>query len=271
MNGSGPAVRRLCAVVDVEGYSRHLNPVQIGIQQRLDAVLRSGLHAAGVLRRRTEHQDRGDGRLLVLPAGVDEARVVPGLLRGVLNALAADRARAADRAEPALRLRLALNQGVVHLAATGYVGRAIVDVCRLVDSAEVRAELSAVPDADLALIAADDLYRDVLAHGYGGFPHDGFRLVRIRGPKGFQATARLRALSAAALGPDTAAVTAAAAAAAVLPLAALTPLMGAARAAQLAADDDASDWAEPVDDDLDDTDLTDDPIEDNEDSDDLLS
>ncbi|MGH3992582.1 MAG: hypothetical protein ACRDSN_08965, partial [Pseudonocardiaceae bacterium] len=66
-----PAVRRLCLVIDVEGYSAHDNLVQLTMQDRLDAVLRAGLAGAGVARRRTERQDRGDGQLIVLPAGVD--------------------------------------------------------------------------------------------------------------------------------------------------------------------------------------------------------
>ncbi|WP_298798342.1 hypothetical protein [uncultured Pseudonocardia sp.] len=214
MTGYRPAVRRLCLVVDVEGYSVHDNLAQLGVQDRLDAVLSAGLSGAGVSRWRTERQDRGDGQLIILPAGIDEARALPGLLHGLLVALDRDRQ---DHAEPAVRLRMAVGQGVVHHAATGYVGRVVVEVCRLADAPAVRTELRTVPDADLCLVVTDDLYRDVIAHGYGGLPGDSFRVVEVRDPaKQFTATAWMRALNIAALPTlDAAAATAFAA----LPLA----------------------------------------------------
>ncbi len=198
MTAHVPAVRRLCLVVDIEGYSRHPGIVQFELQRRLWDVLRAAAGGAGIVRRRTHRQDRGDGQLIFLPPGVDEARALPGFIRGMLRALEDDRLGRGDA--PALRLRLATGQGVVQPAATGFVGKVVVDVCRLADAGEVRAELVAVPDADLCLVVTDDLYRDVVVQGYGGLPGDGFRTVHVRdAAKGFDAVAWMRALTAAAL------------------------------------------------------------------------
>jgi hypothetical protein len=231
----GPGVRRLVAVIDAEAYSLRSHPEQFGLQHRLDAVVRAGLAAAGVRRRRVEVQDRGDGQLLVLPAGIDEARALPGLLRGLLGALGEDASR--WDSQPRLRMRAALSQGVVHLGATGYVGRAVVEACRMVDSDEVRDELRAVANADLCLVVGDDLYRDVVAQGYGGVPGDGFRRIVVPS-KGTDLQAWVRALSDAALGPDPAAV-GAVTAAGVLPLG--TAAYFVHNAARETADDNSAD------------------------------
>jgi hypothetical protein len=214
------AIRRLCLVVDVEGYSVHPNPVQHTLQSRLSDVLRAVLSSAGVPARRTDRQDRGDGQLLVLPAGVDEARVVPGLVRGLVERLDEDGTAAARQGAPPLRLRGALTQGVVQMAATGYVGRAVVAASRLVDAAEVRDELRRTPQAVLCLAVADDLYQDVVVHGYGGLTAAGFRAVRVQVPaKRFDALAWVRALAAGSLPPDPAAAVVAAASLGLAPVA----------------------------------------------------
>lgn len=258
-----PGVRRVVVAVDVERYSRHLNTVQFGMQDRLRTVLRAALSRARVARRRVEFQESGDGQLLVLPPGVDEAQVVPGFLRGLLTALDTDRQICGET--PNLRIRVALGQGVVHRGAMGYVGRVVVAVSRLVDADVVRAELRAVADADACLIVSDDLYRDVVMQGYGGFPGDGFRSVHLHTEeKDFTATAWMRAMSVAALGPD-AAVVAAAAAAGSLPLSAGTIAVNRVVEEYLSEDDDpAPDGAAP-DDPLPDDLLADDPLPDDPD------
>ena len=144
---------------------------------------------------------RGDSQLLSCRRGSTRPAQVPGLLRALLVALEADRLTRDDG--PPLRLRIAMGQGIVHRAATGFVGVAVVDVCRLVDAEPVRAELRDVVDADMCLVVTEDLYRDTIVQGYGGFPSDGFRQVSvIDDAKGFVAAAWMRALNAAALGPD---------------------------------------------------------------------
>jgi hypothetical protein len=70
------------------------------------------------------------------------------------------------------------------------VGDAVIAACRLVDCRELRAAFAIHPGRDLGLIVADDLYRDVIAHGYPGLDLAAFTEVKIRIPeKGFEETA----------------------------------------------------------------------------------
>jgi hypothetical protein len=184
-----PAIRRLCLVVDIESYSALDHRDQHGAQSRLAQVLTAAVRRAGVRRGLlgdgVARQDRGDGQLVLLPAGIDEATAISGLVHGLAEALVG-----VNRARPRLRLRVALAQGVVQAAATGYVGKSIVDACRLVDSAALRDALARAPDRDLAVAFTDDLFRDVVIHGFGGLVGSDFRRVDVvEASKGFATAA----------------------------------------------------------------------------------
>jgi class 3 adenylate cyclase len=75
--------------------------------------------------------------------------------------------------EAKIRLRVGLHEGVVHRAAHGYVGPAVIEVCRLRDADPVRDALAA-STAPMVAVAADGLYRDVLSRGYHGLPGAAF-------------------------------------------------------------------------------------------------
>ncbi|MEV7968156.1 hypothetical protein AB0O34_19530 [Sphaerisporangium sp. NPDC088356] len=180
------AIRRLCLAVDVQSYSARDNRRQLDVQTGLKRVLDRALARAGLSLAAVPRQDRGDGQLVLLPAGVDEARVIAILLREVGAGLAEinETLPPDDR----IRLRLALAQGIVHEAATGYVGKAVVDACRLVETRDLRTALAEHDDRDLAVAVTDDLFHDVLVHGYAGLAAGDFRRVGVElADKGFSA------------------------------------------------------------------------------------
>src|SRR5262249_38759776 len=77
-----------------------------------------------------------------------------------------------------VRLRVGLHEGVVHRAAHGFVGPAVVEVCRLRDADVVR-EALARSSGPLVAAVADRLYQDVLSHGYHGLPASAFIPVEV--------------------------------------------------------------------------------------------
>jgi hypothetical protein len=182
------ASRRICVVLDIEKFSGRGNVSQLAMQRTLLEIAVRAVGHARLYWRDIEVEEKGDGLLLQLPADIDEPRVLPALVTG--HCLAA---RAANLVAPAtrrIRLRMALTQGIRHVGATGRVGDAVIAACRLVDCRELRAAFAAHPDRDLGLIVADDLYRDVIAHGYPGLDPAAFTEVKIRIPeKGFEQTA----------------------------------------------------------------------------------
>ncbi|ETK35220.1 hypothetical protein [Microbispora sp. ATCC PTA-5024] len=185
-----PAVRRLCLVVDVEGYSTRGNPQAVEIQNRLLWSMWHACRAAGVDPRRCDQQDRGDGQLILLPPAIDEAYAVPRLLLATQSALHRVNRRPQDVGR--MRLRAALAQSPVHKAATGYVGDAVIHACRMLDSPVLRHALASSPEADVAALVGDDVYRGLIAHGYAGMDPRGFRRVEVNVPdKGFSTSAYL--------------------------------------------------------------------------------
>jgi hypothetical protein len=181
-------VRRLCLAVDVESYSRRVRAEQLDLQTRLLWCMAQACRVAGLRPDECARQDSGDGQLLILPAGVNEAQVIPGLVTGLLTALR--RVNHPVGSGGRMRLRIALGQGAVQDGPTGFIGPAVVEVCRILDSDELRAALAAEPELDATVIVTADLYRDIFAQGIGGLPAGSFRPVDIsKEAKGFAAQA----------------------------------------------------------------------------------
>jgi hypothetical protein len=170
-----PVIRRLCFVVDLVGSSRRTHPEQYRDQARLRAAVDRALTAAGCERAACFQQDRGDGELLLLPPGLDESRAVPGLVLGLLDAVSADNAAVGAP----IRVRGALAEGAVQASPTGYVGRAVVEACRLVDSPELKSELARAATGEVAFAVSGGLYDDVVRHNHGDLSAGGFRRTRI--------------------------------------------------------------------------------------------
>ncbi|MGW4004905.1 hypothetical protein ACWEGM_24210, partial [Streptomyces nigra] len=64
-------------------------------------------------------------------------------------------------------------------APTGFVGRAPVEIGRILDSAPLRSALAAVPDACLAVAVSATVFNDVVREAYTTFRAQEFREVRI--------------------------------------------------------------------------------------------
>lgn len=175
----GAGTRRLCVAYDVEQYSQRGTRREYATQRRLSDVLSFALTEAGQTPGDYALQEQGDGGLALLPTGgtVDEPRLIVGLLRALTNALTELNEDLVERAW--VRLRVALHEGVVHEAPHGYVGPAVIEVCRLRDAGPVRDALAA-SRAPLVAVVADGLYRDVLSQGYHGLPGSAFTPVDVR-------------------------------------------------------------------------------------------
>lgn len=192
MSAIPAAIRRLCLAVDVVGYSSRPRGAQIDVQNRLLWTMVQGCRVAEVNPARCDRQDSGDGQILILPAGVDEATVIPGMVLGLLAGLH----RVNNPVGPGdrIRLRISMGQGAIQVAALGFVAPAVVAICRLLDSDELRDVLTAKPLSDAAFIVTDDLYQDMVGQGYGGLPAGGFSRIGVSKPsKGFFAEAWVQA------------------------------------------------------------------------------
>ncbi|PSL45975.1 hypothetical protein B0I31_1266 [Saccharothrix carnea] len=175
---------RLCLAADVENYRRFRNPEAARAQERFRELLTRARELAGVDESAVRVENAGDGQFAVLPAGLDETAVIPGLVAGLRTALRYANADLNDHAR--LRIRVALHRGTIGAVPSGWVGTAAIAVHRMLDSAPLRQALATAPRADLAVIVPDSLYRDVIAHGYGDLTPESFHPTTVELPdKGF--------------------------------------------------------------------------------------
>jgi hypothetical protein len=176
-----PAIRRLCVAVDVVGFTaRTSTPEQIDVQSRVLWVMIQACKAGGIAPARCDRQDSGDGQILIFPPGIDEARAVPGILLGLLTALY--RVNHPEGSGGRVRLRFSMGQGAIQLGPLGFAAPSVVTVCRLLDSAELRAAVAAKLTSDVGVIVTADLYHDVVGRGYGGLPRDDFSQITVDMP-----------------------------------------------------------------------------------------
>ncbi|MGW4637446.1 hypothetical protein ACWEN6_02905 [Sphaerisporangium sp. NPDC004334] len=122
----------------------------------------------------------GAGPLLILPPGVNEARVIAGLTGELRIALRRRNERAGTGASARLRLRVAFHQGPISIGDDGFSGRAAATARALRDSDEVRAALRQRPGADLAVAVSAPLFEDVIEHAHRGLVRHMFHPVTLR-------------------------------------------------------------------------------------------
>ncbi|WP_024934211.1 hypothetical protein [Actinomadura welshii] len=160
--GEGQLVYRLLLAVDLERYSQLDAHQQLAAQTDLRGLLDGCAKRTGLRTNAWYRQPGGDGELVVLPAGVNVARVVGAFAHDLERALTELNSRRATR----LRLRLAFHHGTMIEGPLGPAGDAPIVVSRLLDAAPLRAYLTEHPDRDLALVVSDSLFKDVVGSGF---------------------------------------------------------------------------------------------------------
>jgi hypothetical protein len=164
---------KTCLVSDIAGYSTRSRAEQAVAQQRLLDVMTFACRHARIFRVPARNrQDRGDGRLYVLPSRADEALMIPRLIMGLRHGLYL--ANQGNRGAGRLRIRVAMARGQVALGPTGFLGQPPITACRLVDAPEAKAALATREDADLVVVVTDEMYEDVIKLEYPGVPSGDF-------------------------------------------------------------------------------------------------
>jgi hypothetical protein len=168
-------VRRTCVTVDIENYSGLDARTQHTAQRELANALDAAAAEAGLRRLDWLRQESGDGELAVLPSDESEPLAVgafPIALDGRLRELH-------QRTGLLLRVRLAINHGMVAQAPFGHSGYGPVDVVRIADADGVRKALATIPEARVVLALSAAVYRDIVEQGHTEFRSDQFRKVSV--------------------------------------------------------------------------------------------
>lgn len=178
----------MLVAVDMERYSGRDNVLQYRAQLAFQKIMTEACDELGFDRTDWRIQQGGDGELAILPRGTSERAVVTRLTPTVDRLLREHNRGLAPEAQ--IRLRIGLHEGLVHLdGSNGYPGEAIVTVCRLTDSPQLKAALRRFPRAAVALIVSGRIYQDIVRH-YQDLRLEHFQRVSAKVPeKDFEAVA----------------------------------------------------------------------------------
>lgn len=180
MDDTPPGIRRLCAAIAAEGVPAAGRRGQRSGPSRAYAALLAAWSSADLDRVLLNAHHTGDIDIAVLPAGIDEPRVIPALIGSLAGTLRGMNADQDDGAR--IRLRMALHEGITILTPDGFTGGAVRGACQLADSPPLRAALATEPDADLAVMLSDQVFRDVIQLSHFGLPRSQFRRAMVTGP-----------------------------------------------------------------------------------------
>ena len=170
-------LHRAIICTDVAGFGdpSRTRADQLAVRDGLYCALEKAFDGAGVPWGECYHEDRGDGVLILVPPGVRNSLLatrIPERLAAELR----DHNRAHD--PPAwIRLRLAVNAGMVCRDEHGVVGAAINQAFRLLDADPLRQALAGSRGV-LAMICPQWFFRKIIGPTPGSEP-DSYRPVRV--------------------------------------------------------------------------------------------
>ena len=146
---------------DIVGFGERCrdDEVQIFVHRSLYGMLKQAFDEVGISWPATHHEDRGDGALILVPAGTSPAVLVGPLVAELARCLRQYNKLVADAAQ--IRLRMAVHSGPIFQDANGLVGSCLVHLFRMLEAPEFK-RLVAGSGTDLGVVASERIYRDVI-------------------------------------------------------------------------------------------------------------
>jgi vWA-MoxR associated protein middle region 0/TIR domain len=171
----GPMLHQTIVVVDVASFAGRTMGRQLAVREGLRKVLQGAFAEAGVDLGTCTVEDRGDGKLILVPPGADDSKLADQLPSRLVAWLR--RHNAVHAVEASIQLRVALHAGPVDQDGHGSVGQAVDLAFRILDAPAAKSALR-LSTGVLALIASDDFYRDVIVHDPAADP-DSYRRILV--------------------------------------------------------------------------------------------
>ncbi|MCG8916278.1 hypothetical protein L6E12_10800 [Actinokineospora sp. PR83] len=165
----------LIITLDVRSFSSLTNPQAFAVRRQLYDLVISAFRAGGVDWDVCEHEDRGDGILIVVPPGIPKPRVLGPVLTELLRGV-----READAGVPGWTwgLRVCAHAGEVHRDANGFVGSDVNLAFRLLDAPVLKAALGNGAGR-AAVVVSEQLHESTVRHRYPGMADRTFRRVAV--------------------------------------------------------------------------------------------
>jgi class 3 adenylate cyclase len=170
-------VHRTVLVVDVEkfGDPRRTNRHKLVVRDGLYSALRRALENVGIMWNECDHEDRGDGILIVIPSWFPKSLLVEFFPTELVTALIAHNQTHCE--EERIRLRAAIHAGELLYDGHGVVGKAVDLTFRLLDASGLRQALAESANV-LALITSAWFYDEVVQHSHARH-HLTYHQVRV--------------------------------------------------------------------------------------------
>lgn len=157
------AVHRSIVVVDIEGFGdeRRANWHQVAVRNGLYRAMEKAFDHAGIPWTDCDHEDRGDGVFVLVPAEVPKELLAESLPLALVAEL--DRHNRTRKAPEQIRLRMAVHAGEVRYDRHGTTAAAVNLAFRLLDADALKAALASSPGV-LAVIASSWFFQEVVRH-----------------------------------------------------------------------------------------------------------
>jgi class 3 adenylate cyclase len=157
------AVHRTILVVDVEGFSgqHRTNAHQVAVRDGLYRVMCNAFGVAGISWDDCDREDRGDGVLVLVPAGVPKSLLVESLPAAIVTELCGH--NSVHPGPERIRLRMALHAGEVCYDEHGVTGASVNHTFRLLEAGPLKHALAGSPGV-LAIIASSWFFEEVVRH-----------------------------------------------------------------------------------------------------------
>lgn len=161
--GQRLAVHRIIVVVDVEGFGdqRRTNAHQVAVRDGLYRVMRNAFGRAGISWDDCDREDRGDGVLILVPAGVPKSLLVESLPFTMVAGLLGH--NGVHPGPERMRLRMALHAGEVCYDEHGVTGASVNLTFRLLEAGPLKQALAGSPGV-LAVIVSSWFFEEVVRH-----------------------------------------------------------------------------------------------------------
>lgn len=186
-----PAVHRTIVVVDVEGFtdSGRLGVDHLAVRGGMYDVLNTAFTDSAIDFDSCEHEDRGDGVLVLVPPTVSKSVIADRLPDRLVAALR--RYNSTRVPTSRFRLRVAMHSGDIRRDGAGWAGQPVIDTFRIIDADAVKTALRE-SDRMIALIVSDHFYTDVIQGDPGTVPESYTHVQAVT--KNFSKPAWLRLL-----------------------------------------------------------------------------
>ena len=156
-------VHRSIVVVDVEGFGdeRRASWHQVAVRDGLHRAMENAFDHAGIPWADCDHEDRGDGVFVLVPADVPKELLAVSLPPALVAEL--DRHNGTHDPPEQIRLRMAVHAGEVRYDRHGTTAAAVNLAFRLLDADALKAALATSPGV-LAVITSSWFFQEVVRH-----------------------------------------------------------------------------------------------------------